>query len=92
MNTLVIILNWNIRFLRIFINRVLIHNLATKYIRLRLGQETGSAFTSVLFGDYNPSGKIPFTIAKDYLEYVPVIYNATSYNPQDDFTRSIFLD
>lgn len=57
MNTLVIILNWNIRFLRIFINRVLIHNLAIKYIRLRLGQEIGSAFTSVLFGDYNPSGK-----------------------------------
>lgn len=57
-----------------------------------LGQETGSTFTSVLFGDYNPSGRIPFTIGKDDLEYVPVIYNTTLDNPQDDFTRSIFLD
>lgn len=57
-----------------------------------LGQEAGSAVTSVLFGDYNPSGRIPFTIAKDDLEYVPVIYNSTVDEPQDDFTRSIFLD
>lgn len=57
-----------------------------------LGQETGSTFTSVLFGDYNPSGRLPFTVAKDDLEYVPVIYNTTLDKPQDDFTRSIFLD
>lgn len=38
------------------------------------------------------SGRIPFTIAKDDLEYVPVIYNTTLDEPQDDFTRSIFLD
>lgn len=57
-----------------------------------LGQEAGTTITDVLFGDYNPSGRIPFTIAKDDLEYVPVLYNTTSDKPQDDFTRSIFLD
>ncbi len=34
-----------------------------------LGSETGTAITDVLFGDYNPSGKLPFTwmpTKKDY--------------------------
>lgn len=57
-----------------------------------LGQEAGSTITDVLFGDYNPSGRLPFTIAKNDLDYVPVIYNTTLDKPQDDFTRSIFLD
>lgn len=57
-----------------------------------LGQEAGTTITDVLFGDYNPSGRIPFTIGKDDSDYVPVIHNTTSDFPQDNFDRSIFLD
>jgi beta-glucosidase len=34
-----------------------------------LGQETAHAIDDVLFGHWNPSGRLPFTIAKDYLDY-----------------------
>ena len=38
-----------------------------------LGQETGVAVADVLFGDYNPSGKLPVTIARN-VGQVPYYY------------------
>jgi beta-glucosidase len=35
------------------------------------GQEQGNALAKVLFGDINPSGKLPFTIASSTGDYVP---------------------
>jgi beta-glucosidase len=39
-----------------------------------LGQETGNAVAGVLFGDVNPSGKLPVTIARGAGQ-LPVFYN-----------------
>jgi len=39
-----------------------------------LGQETGTAMAEVLFGDVNPSGKLPVTIARD-VGQLPMFYN-----------------
>ena len=33
------------------------------------GQETGNSLADVLFGDYNPSGRLPYTIAKKESDY-----------------------
>jgi beta-glucosidase len=39
-----------------------------------LGQETGTAVAEVLFGDVNPSGKLPVTVAR-HVGQLPVFYN-----------------
>lgn len=38
------------------------------------GTETGNAITDVLYGDWNPSGHLPYTIAKNALDYPTTIY------------------
>ncbi len=41
-----------------------------------LGQESGNAIAGALFGDLNPSGKLPVTIARN-VGQLPVFYNRT---------------
>ncbi len=40
----------------------------------QLGIETGNAVAEVLYGDYNPSGKLPMTFPRD-VGQVPIYYN-----------------
>jgi beta-glucosidase len=40
-----------------------------------LGQETGTAIAEVLFGDVNPSGKLPVSVARD-VGQLPMFYNS----------------
>ncbi|KAL4926585.1 beta-glucosidase [Aspergillus undulatus] len=63
------------------------------------GQEAGNAIVDVLFGDVNPSGHLPYTIARNETDYNTSVFNIT--NPtqatnseawQSDFTEGLLID
>ncbi|KAL7938922.1 glycoside hydrolase family 3 protein [Trichoderma chlorosporum] len=61
------------------------------------GQESGPALVSLLFGDTSPSGKLPYTVAKNESDYGdvldPVQPTGEYVNfPQADFTEGVYLD
>lgn len=48
----------------------------------------------VLWGDVSPSGKLPYTVAKQESDYGDVLNSSVSLDkfPQDDFTEGLFID
>lgn len=59
------------------------------------GEESGNALVSILFGDENPSGKMPYTVGKSLEDYGPgaqVLYFPNSFAPQQDFSEGLYVD
>lgn len=63
------------------------------------GQESGNSLLDILYGDVNPSGKLPYTIAANQSDYNAPILNLTgtpsSYDSaawQSDFTEGQMID
>ncbi len=58
-----------------------------------LGVQMGPAVADVLFGDYNPGGKLPITVPRT-VGQVPIYYNHKNtgrpFNPDDKYTSSYF--
>jgi beta-glucosidase len=52
------------------------------------GSEYGNALVDILFGDYNPGGKLVFTIAKQDTDYGTNI----TQTPDSNYTEGVFLD
>ncbi|KAL4970600.1 beta-glucosidase [Aspergillus stella-maris] len=61
------------------------------------GQDSGRAISSILWGDANPSGKLPYTVAKEDSDYGSLLEPAQpeapyTYFPQSDFTEGVYID
>lgn len=60
------------------------------------GQDSGRGLAEILFGKVSPSGKLPYTLAKnesDYEALAPDVGEGKYKNyPQSDFAESIFID
>lgn len=53
------------------------------------GQESGNTLASMLYGDYSPSGKLTFTIAKNASDYgQQLLYEPNAPAPQYNFTTT----
>jgi beta-glucosidase len=57
------------------------------------GQESGNALVDVLYGDYNPSGRLPYTIGKSIDDYsAQVDYTFSLEIVQIPYTEGLLID
>ncbi|KAK4654441.1 hypothetical protein QC762_403750 [Podospora pseudocomata] len=92
-NTIVIVHSTSIRLVEAFIT----HPNVTAVVMAGLpGQESGNSLVDILWGDVNPSGRLPYTIAKSEQDYGAVLDPAGAEDedfPEDDFSREgVLLD
>jgi beta-glucosidase len=93
-NTLVVIHNAGVRLVDRWIENPNIT--AVLYAHLP-GQESGEGVVQVLFGDQSPSGRLPYTVAKNESDYgnllAPVVPdNTTQWHTQINYTEALYVD
>ncbi|KAG2420488.1 beta-glucosidase [Aspergillus terreus] len=93
-NTIVTIHNAGIRLVGDWIN----HENVTAVIFAHLpGQDTGKALVELLYGRANPSGRLPYTVAKRAEDYGSLLHPSQPEGkyglfPQSDFSEGAFID
>ncbi|KAI8459186.1 beta glucosidase precursor [Phakopsora pachyrhizi] len=57
------------------------------------GQESGNSEVDILWGRVNPSGRLPYTIAKDRSDYgAKLLYNSSDPVPQITYSEKLEID
>jgi beta-glucosidase len=59
------------------------------------GEESGNALADIIFGDVNPSGRLPYTVGRSLEDYGPgakVMYLPNGAIPQQDFSEGLYID
>ncbi|KAG6812795.1 hypothetical protein H0H92_000427 [Tricholoma furcatifolium] len=56
------------------------------------GEQSGPSLVDVLYGDYNPSGRLPFSISDAESDYATtIVYDSLGF-PEIDYTEKLLLD
>lgn len=90
-NTIVVIHSAGIRTVDEWIEHP---NITAVVYGLLPGQETGNSIVDVLYGDISPSGRMPFTVAKNESDYGHLLNSTVGSGPypQDNFTEGLYID
>ncbi|KAE8146049.1 glycoside hydrolase superfamily [Aspergillus avenaceus] len=58
------------------------------------GQESGHSLVDVLYGDVSPSGRLPYTVAKNESDYGSLLNSTVSFDafPEVNFTEGLYID
>ncbi|RAQ67330.1 beta-glucosidase M [Aspergillus flavus] len=58
------------------------------------GQESGHSLVDILYGDVSPSGRLPFTVAKNESDYGNLLNSTVSFDafPEVNFTEGLYID
>lgn len=97
-NTIVTIHNAGVR----LVNNWIDHPNVTAVIFAHLpGQDSGRSLVKVMYGDQAPSGRLPYTVAKNASDYGNLlspdlppadVNNIEHFYPQSNFTEGVYID
>ncbi|KAK7969418.1 beta-glucosidase [Apiospora saccharicola] len=93
-NTIVVVHNAGVRLVEDFIDNP---NVTAVIFAHLPGQESGRALASILYGESNPSGKLPYTVAANESDYGNVLQpdlpeGQFEIFPQSNFTEGAYID
>lgn len=91
-NTIVVIHSAGIRVVDDWIEHP---NVTAVMYGLLPGQESGHSLVDVLYGDVSPSGRLPFTVAKEEEDYGMLLNSTVDEDaafPQVDFDEGLYID
>ncbi|KAJ5628774.1 hypothetical protein N7490_011002 [Penicillium lividum] len=93
-NTIVVVHNAGIRTIESWVDHVNVTGIIYAHLP---GQDTGRAVVDILYGDANPSGRLPYTIAKKDSDYGDLLEPAKpegiyEFFPQSDFSEGVYID
>lgn len=64
-------------------------NIPSIVVAWQLGSQTGNAIAQVLYGDYNPSGKLPMTFPRT-IGQIPIYYNHKNTGRAKNLENNVF--
>ncbi|CAK7229377.1 hypothetical protein SCUCBS95973_007200 [Sporothrix curviconia] len=90
-NTIVVVHSAGIRIVDAWIDHL---NVTAVLFAGLPGQESGHSLTDILYGDVNPSGRLPYTVARREADYGDLLNSSysTDYFPNDDFREGLYMD
>lgn len=91
-NTIVVVHNAGIRVVDAFADN---YNVTAIIYAHLPGQDAGRAVARVLYGDVSPSGRLPYTVARDPADYGSLLnpcQGGDDQSPQCDYTEGVNID